>query len=109
VVLADTRAHADYYHAVLGVPAAKLAVVPVGALPLPGASGAARELAGANTVFVMVYCFGGVLGPSLGGLAMDLWRPTGLVAFVSGAAALLVLGLVAGRRQRAGSRPRQVP
>ena len=43
VVLADTRAHADYYRAALDVPATKLAVVPVGALPLPGASGAARS------------------------------------------------------------------
>ena len=43
VVLADTQAHADYYAGVLGVPPAKLAVVPVGALPLPGATGAARE------------------------------------------------------------------
>jgi glycosyltransferase involved in cell wall biosynthesis len=43
VVLADTQAHADYYAAALNVPPAKLAVVPVGALPLPGATGAARE------------------------------------------------------------------
>jgi glycosyltransferase involved in cell wall biosynthesis len=55
VVLADTRAHADYYHAVLGVPAAKLAVVPVGALPLPGASGAARELAEGAPLRVVQY------------------------------------------------------
>ncbi len=43
VVLADTRAHADYYAAALGVPAGKLAVVPVGALSLTGATGAARR------------------------------------------------------------------
>jgi len=55
VVLADTRAHADYYGAVLGVPAAKLAVVPVGALPLPGASGAAREPAAGEPLRVVQY------------------------------------------------------
>jgi len=69
-------------------------------IALLGESFAARELAGANTVFVMVYCLGGVIGPSLGGLAMDLWKPNGLVAFVSGAAMLLALGLAAEGRRR---------
>ena len=69
-------------------------------IALLGESFAARELAGANTVFVMVYCSGGVIGPSLGGLAMDLWQPDGLVAFVSGAALLLALGLAAEPRRR---------
>ena len=69
-------------------------------IALLGESYAARELPGANTVFVMVYCLGGVIGPSLGGLAMDQWKPNGLVVFVSGAALLLVLGLVAESRQR---------
>ena len=46
LVLADTRSHADYYADVLGVPPARLAVVPVGAVPVPGATGAARELGG---------------------------------------------------------------
>jgi len=55
VVLADTQAQADYYDAVLGVPAAKLAVVPVGALPLPGASGAAREPAPGEPLRVVQY------------------------------------------------------
>ena len=53
-----------------------------------------RDLVGANTVFVMVYCVGGTIGPALGGLAMDLWRPLGLVVFVSAAALLLLLGLL---------------
>ena len=69
-------------------------------IALLGESYPARDLAGANTVFVMVYCLGGVLGPSLGGLAMDLWKPTGLVAFVSCAALLLVLGLATESRRR---------
>jgi glycosyltransferase involved in cell wall biosynthesis len=55
VVLADTRAHADYYAAALGVPAAKLAVVPVGALPLAGATGAARTPAAETPLRVVQY------------------------------------------------------
>ena len=55
---------------------------------------APHDLAGANTVFVMVYCVGGTLGPALGGLAMDLWQPLGLVVFLSAAALLLLLGLL---------------
>jgi glycosyltransferase involved in cell wall biosynthesis len=55
VVLADTRAHAEYYAAVLGVPAAKLAVVPVGALPLAGATGVARTPAAAESLRVVQY------------------------------------------------------
>jgi MFS family permease len=71
---------------------------------------AADDLAGANTVFVMVYCIGGTLGPTLGGIAMDVWRPLGLVVFLSAAALPLLAGLLweASRRARgaAGSRPR---
>jgi MFS family permease len=71
---------------------------------------ATDDLAGANTVFVMVYCVGGTLGPALGGLAMDVWRPLGLVVFLSAAALLLLAGLLweAPRRASAAaaSRPR---
>ena len=60
------------------------------------------ELARANTVFVMVYCLGGVLGPSLGGFAMDLWPSMGLPAVLSGAAMLMLAGLgITARRRRA--------
>lgn len=61
-----------------------------------------QDLAAANTLFVMVYCAGGALGPSLGGIAMDATGPTGLLWFVSGGAALLVVQLLVGRR-RTGS------
>ncbi len=54
---------------------------------------ASHELAAANTVFVMAYCAGGVLGPSVGGIAMDEWGAAGLVTFVSVAALLLLLQL----------------
>ncbi len=55
VVLADTAEHALYYTIVLGVPEEKLAVVPVGALPVSGASGAARELAADEPLVVLQY------------------------------------------------------
>jgi MFS family permease len=66
----------------------------------------AADLAGANTVFVMVYCVGGTLGPALGGVAMDLWRPLGLVVFLSAAALLLLAGLVCEAARPAARRGR---
>jgi MFS family permease len=53
----------------------------------------AAELATANTAFVMVYCAGGVIGPSLGGFAMDHWPQAGLPAMLSAAPLLLLAGL----------------
>jgi MFS family permease len=51
------------------------------------------NLPSANTLFVMVYCLGGVIGPSAGGMAMDLWPSHGLPVLLSGAAALMLGGL----------------
>jgi MFS family permease len=56
----------------------------------------AAELPRANTVFVMVYCLGGVLGPSVGGIVMDAWPDIGLQILLSGAAASLLGGLIFG-------------
>jgi MFS family permease len=61
----------------------------------------ARDVAGANTLFVMIYCSGGVLGPSVGGLMMDLWPHDGLPALLSAAAFSLLAGLLLGRQRRA--------
>jgi MFS family permease len=69
-------------------------------IALLGESFAERELASANTAFVVVYCAGGVVGPTLAGLAMDAWNPNGLLVFVSGAASLLIVGLLAEARLR---------
>ncbi len=66
---------------------------------LGGAFGSA-ELPTANTLFVMVYCLGGVIGPSLGGMAMDAWPRVGLQSLLSGAAFLLVVALGAERARR---------
>ena len=67
-------------------------------IALLGESYPAAEFADANTVFVVVYCAGGIVGPSLGGLAMDYWSPNGLLVFLS--AAPLLLGASLLRRER---------
>ena len=58
------------------------------------------ELPAANTLFVMVYCLGGVIGPSVGGMAMDAWPRHGLQGLLSAAAFLLAIGLAAGALRR---------
>jgi MFS family permease len=60
---------------------------------LLGEEFAAEKLPSANTLFVMVYCLGGVIGPSAGGIAMDLWPDRGLPYLLSGAALLMLGGL----------------
>jgi MFS family permease len=59
-----------------------------------------ENLPSANTLFVMVYCLGGVIGPSAGGIAMDLWPNRGLPVLLSGAASLMLVGLVFGVPRR---------
>jgi MFS family permease len=67
-------------------------------IALLGESYPHEKLADANTVFVVVYCAGGIVGPSLGGLAMDAWTPNGLLVFLSSAPLLLAAGwLLRGR------------
>jgi MFS family permease len=69
---------------------------------LLGEEFAVENLPSANTLFVMVYCLGGVIGPSTGGMAMDLWPNRGLPVLLSGAALLMLLGLaLSGGRRRA--------
>ena len=69
-------------------------------IALLGESYAPAELADANTVFVVVYCAGGIVGPSLGGLAMDYWSPNGLLVFLSAAPLLLGASLLRWQRDR---------
>jgi MFS family permease len=63
------------------------------------------ELADANTVFVVVYCAGGIVGPSLGGFAMDCWTPNGLLVFLSGAPLLLGASLLRSARRLRSAAP----
>jgi MFS family permease len=60
---------------------------------LLGEKFAVENLPSANTLFVMVYCLGGVIGPSTGGMAMDTWPSWGLPVLLSGAALLMLGGL----------------
>jgi len=64
-------------------------------IALLGESYARAQLAEANTVFVVVYCGGGIVGPSLGGLAMDWWTPNGLLVFLACVPLLLGVGFAA--------------
>jgi MFS family permease len=70
-------------------------------IALLGDSYPPEELAAANAVFVIVYCTGGILGPSLGGVAMDLWAPNGLIVFLSCVPLLLVVPRLARAHKRA--------
>ena len=60
-------------------------------IALLGDSYPTEQLAAANAAFVMVYCAGGIVGPSLGGMAMDLWTPDGLIVFLSSVPLLLII------------------
>ena len=69
-------------------------------LALLGESYPHAELADANTVFVVVYCAGGIVGPSLGGFAMDVWPANGLLVFLSAAPLVLAAGLLPRARRQ---------
>jgi len=58
----------------------------------------ASELAAANTAFVIVYCAGGVIGPAVGGLAMDVWPRGGLPLVLSAAPVALLARLLLVRK-----------
>jgi predicted MFS family arabinose efflux permease len=70
-------------------------------IALLGDSYAVRDLPAANSLFVIVYSAGGIVGPAIGGFAMDLWRPNGFVLLLSAAALLLLAGLGLEARWRA--------
>jgi len=70
-------------------------------IALVGAYYTDNDLVGANTVFVMTYCFGGMLGPVLAGAALDRFRGAGLVAVLSAGGAMLLLGSVLRYRRHA--------
>lgn len=69
-------------------------------IALVGAHYTEEDLVGANTVFVMTYCFGGMIGPVLAGAALDRFRGIGLVSVLSFAGAVLVAGSLWRRGQR---------
>jgi MFS family permease len=71
---------------------------------LLGEEFAVDSLSSANTLFVMVYCLGGVIGPSVGGMLLDTWPSHGLQSLLSSAPLILLAGLALGRRGRIAAR-----
>jgi MFS family permease len=76
---------------------------------LLGEKFAVENLSSANTLFVMVYCLGGVLGPSVGGLLMDAWPRHGLQALLSSAAFVLLGALALGPSRERGALAADAP
>jgi MFS family permease len=68
-------------------------------IALLGDSYPPEQLAAANAAFVIVYCAGGIVGPSLGGMAMDVWTPNGLVVFLSSVPLLLLIPLLTQKKR----------
>ena len=60
---------------------------------------AAQSLVTANAVFIIAYETGGVVGPVLSGLAIDLWPGHGFIGFLLLSAALFAV-LTLFRRNR---------
>lgn len=54
------------------------------------------DLAAANAAFAILYALGSMSGPGIGGLAIDLWRPYGLLVAV-GSIGVILITVVAGR------------
>jgi MFS family permease len=65
------------------------------------------ELAAANAAFAILYAVGVLIGPSLGGIGMDVWNPQGLpvVLGLISAALVLVIAFRAATFPRPPSRP----
>jgi len=49
------------------------------------------ELASANSAFAILYAVGAMVGPGLGGLAIDAWNPHGLILVLALFPAILVV------------------
>ena len=61
------------------------------ALTMLGRAFTKEELPSANTTFTLFWEFGALVGPLLGGVAMAVWNPHGMIAVSVGAGLLLVL------------------
>jgi MFS family permease len=61
------------------------------ALGMLGERFTGAELVSANAAMIICYGVGGLLGPSLGGVAMDLWTPHGLILWLLAVLAVLFL------------------
>lgn len=70
-----------------------------------GATFKGSQLGSANSAFAILYAIGAMIGPGLGGTAIDLWNPHGLVVILALIPAIFA-GLVA---YRAATFPRPSP
>jgi len=61
-----------------------------------GSSFKGQDLAAANAAFSILYAIGSLVGPGIGGLAIDAWQPYGLLVAVGALGAILTT-VVAGR------------
>lgn len=68
------------------------------ALAMAGARFRGAELVSANAALITAYGLGSLLGPSLGGVAMDLWNPQGLPATFALLFAVFLAATVLDRR-----------
>jgi MFS family permease len=69
-----------------------------------GSSFKGSDLAAANAAFAMLYAVGTLVGPSLGGIAIDVWNPHGLAVVIGLISAILLL--IVGYRTATFPRPR---
>ena len=76
------------------------------ALTILGRAFTTDELPSANTAFTMIWELGAFCGPILGGIAMQIWNPHGMLAVSGlGGLALILLGSRAGLGDRTASNP----
>ncbi|HXZ00497.1 MAG TPA: MFS transporter [Stellaceae bacterium] len=68
------------------------------ALAMAGARFRGAEMVSANAALIIAYGLGSLLGPSLGGIAMDLWNPQGLPAAFALLFALFLAATLFARR-----------
>ncbi|HZB91451.1 MAG TPA: MFS transporter [Stellaceae bacterium] len=69
------------------------------ALAMAGARFRGAELVGANAALIVAYGAGSLIGPSVGGMAMDLWDPEGLLAALALLFALFLATTLLPRRR----------
>lgn len=63
------------------------------ALTIVGERFRGQELVVANAALAMVWGLGGIAGPGIAGMAMDIWDPHGMVVIIAGACAATLAGM----------------
>jgi MFS family permease len=70
------------------------------ALGMVGDRFAGSELVSANAAMIICYGLGSLIGPSLGGVAMDLWTPHGLILWLIAVLAIFFAATMMQRQDR---------